>query len=127
MPKTRKKLCQFIDMVNYYWDMWIRQSDVLAPLAKLTSKSVKWKWTDEHQKAFDTIKKIISKDVLLAYPDFNKEFVIHTDASHSQLGTVISQKGRPIAFYSHKLKPEQTRYTTTERELLSIVKTLKEF
>ena len=58
---------------------------------------------------------------------FNDEFVIHTDASHTQLGAVISQQGHPIAFYSRKLKPEQTRYTTTERELLSIVETLKEF
>jgi RNase H-like domain found in reverse transcriptase len=40
---------------------------------------------------------------------------------------VISQDNNPIAFYSRKLKPEQTRYTTTERELLSIVETLKEF
>lgn len=126
-PKTRKELRRFIGMVNYYRDMWVRRSDVLAPLAKLTSKTVKWNWTEEHQKAFDTMKKIISKEVLLAYPDFNEEFVIHTDASHTQLGAVISQKGKPIAFYSRKLKPEQTRYTTTERELLSIVETLKEF
>ena len=64
---------------------------------------------------------------MLAYPDFEKEFVIHTDASHEQLGAVILQDKCPIAFYSRKLKPEQTRYTTTERELLSIVETLKEF
>jgi hypothetical protein len=70
------------------------------------------------------MKRIISKGVLLAYPDFNKPFIIHTDASHTQLGAVISQNARPIAFYSRKLKPEQTRYTTTERELLSIVETL---
>ena len=44
-----------------------------------------------------------------------------------QLGAVISQEGNPIAFYSRKLNPAQTRYTTTERELLSIVETLKEF
>ena len=69
---------------------------------------------------------MISRETLLAYPDFNKKFVIHTDASHYQLGGVISQDGKPIAFYSRKLKPEQTRYTTTERELLSIVETLKE-
>jgi RNase H-like domain found in reverse transcriptase len=40
---------------------------------------------------------------------------------------VISQDNKPIAFYSRKLKPEQKRYTTTKRELLSIVETLKEF
>ena len=65
--------------------------------------------------------------MLLAYPNFSEEFVIHTDASHTQLGAVISQNKRPIAFYSRKLKLEQTRYTTTESELLSIVEMLKEF
>jgi RNase H-like domain found in reverse transcriptase len=42
---------------------------------------------------------------MLAYPDFNEPFKIHTDASHYQLGAVISQKGKPIAFYSQKLNP----------------------
>ena len=44
-----------------------------------------------------------------------------------QLGAIIMQENKPIAFYSWKLNPAQTRYTTTERELLSIVETLKEF
>ena len=79
------------------------------------------------QKAFDTMKRIISRETLLSYPDFQKPFTIHTDASHTQLGAVISQNDKPIAFYSRKLNPAQTRYTTTERELLSIVETLKEF
>ena len=63
----------------------------------------------------------------MAYPDFNEVFEIHTDASLYQLGACISQKGKPIAFYSRKLNPAQTGYTTTERELLSIVEVLKEF
>ena len=67
------------------------------------------------------------REVLLAYPDFDKTFDIHTDASKAQLGAVISQDKKPIAFYSRKLNPAQTRYTTTERELLAIVETLKEF
>ena len=49
------------------------------------------------------------------------------DASKTHLGSVISQDKKPIAFYSRKLQPAQTQYTTTERELLSIVETLKEF
>ena len=73
------------------------------------------------------MKKVISKETLLAYPDFNEEFVIHTDASHTQLGAVINQYGQPIAFYSRKLNDAQTRYTNTERELLAIVETLQEF
>ena len=54
-------------------------------------------------------------------------FEVHTDASDYQLGTVISQHGKPIAFYSCKLTSTQQRYTMGEREILSIVGTLKEF
>jgi len=126
-PTTKRQLRSFIGMVNYYRDMWIRRSHVLAPLTKLVSKEAKWQWGHEQQKAFETIKKIVSREVLLAYPNFDRPFDIHTDASHEQLGAVISQDGKPIAFYSRKLSDAQTRYTTTERELLAIVETLKEF
>ena len=69
----------------------------------------------------------MARDTLLTYPDFNETFKIHTDDSGLQLGAVISQKGRPIAFYSIKITDAQQRYIVTERELLSIVETLKEF
>ena len=126
-PTTRKELRSFIGVVNYYRDMWIRRSHVLAPLAKLTSKDVKWHWGPEQAAAFARAKRVIAKEAMLAYPDFSKPFVIHTDASHYQLGAVISQDNKPIAFYSRKLNDAQTRYTTTERELLSIVETLKAY
>ena len=73
------------------------------------------------------MKKILAREVILAFPDFNKTFEIYTDASDTQLGAVIAQDNKPIAFYSKKLNPAQTRYTTTEKELLSIVETCKEF
>jgi RNase H-like domain found in reverse transcriptase len=65
--------------------------------------------------------------MLLSYPDFFKPFDVYTDASHSQLGAAICQNDKLIAFYSCKLNPAQTRYTTTECELLTIVETLKDF
>ena len=126
-PKNRKELRHFIGVLNYYRDMWIKRSHLLTPLTNLTSKNVKFQWTAKEQKAFDLIKRIIARETLLSYPDFSKLFDIHTDASHYQLGAVISQNGKPIAFYSRKLKSAQVRYTTTERELLSIVETLKEY
>ena len=126
-PTTRKQLRRFIGMVNYYRDMWPQRSHLLAPLSALTSSKIKWKWTPEHQEAFDKMKALIAKETLLTFPDFSQEFEIHTDASKLQLGACISQNGKPVAFYSRKLQPAQTRYTTTERELLSIVETLKEF
>ncbi len=50
-----------------------------------------------------------------------------TDASSKQLGAVITQKNRPIAFFSRKLSGAQCKYSVTKIELLAIVKTLKEF
>ena len=58
------------------------------------------------------------------YPNFLRLFKIYTDASDYQLGAVISQNKKPIDFYSCKLNAEQTRYTTTEKELQAIVKKL---
>jgi hypothetical protein len=69
----------------------------------------------------------VSQETLLAFPDFEKEFHVYTDASNKQLGSVIMQEGKPLAFFSIKLNSAQTRYTTGEKELLSIVETLKEF
>ena len=114
-------------MINFYRDMWRKRSELLAPLSRLTSNKTKFQWTDVEQAAFDGIKRVLSTETLLAYPDFDRPFVVHTDASDYQLGAVISQEKKPIAFYSRKLNPAQKRYTTTEQELLSIVETLKEF
>jgi hypothetical protein len=69
---------------------------------------------------------IMAKETLVTFPDFTTEFEIHTDASKLQLGACISQGGKPVAFYSRKLQPAQTSSSTTERELLLIVETLKE-
>jgi hypothetical protein len=126
-PKTREQLRGFIGMINYCRDMWKQRSHVLAPLTSLTSANVPWKWGEEQSKAFAEAKKILSKEAPLAYPAFDKPFTIHTDASHRQLGAVILQDNHPIAFHSRKLNDAQTRHTTTERELLSVVETLKEF
>ena len=73
------------------------------------------------------MKKIVSREVMLAYPNFNEQFVIYTDASTRQLGAVITQNNSPIAFYSKKLSVSQQKYTVTDLELLSIVMTLREF
>ena len=84
-------------------------------------------WKDKHQRFFDAIKRVIGSELCLAYADFNAPFEIHTDASKLKIGAVISPKGKPIVFYSQKMNSAQQNYTTTEKELLSVVATHKEF
>ena len=127
-PKTRKQLRRFLGMVNYYRDVWKRRSHVLAPLATLAGRSnKKYIWTEEHQKSFENAKNMISREAMLAYPDFSKEFHVYADASDYQLGGVIMQENKPLAFYTRKLNTAQSKYPTGEQELLSIVETLKNF
>jgi hypothetical protein len=85
--------------------MWFHRSELLAPLTSHTSIKVKFEWHSSHQQAFDKINKVIGMEVLLCYPDFNKPvlFQLYTDASDHQLGAVIMQDKKPIAFYSRKL------------------------
>ena len=64
-PKNRKELRSFIGIINYYRDMWIGRSHVLAPLATLTSKTTKWNWGPQQAKAFATAKRIIAEEVML--------------------------------------------------------------
>ena len=73
------------------------------------------------------MKQLVCKETLLAHPRLDQPFIIHTDSSNYQLGSIIEQNNKHIAYYSRKLTPAQHRYTTGEQELLSIVETLKEF
>ena len=107
--------------------MWPRRSHTLAPLTKLTFIKKKFTWMKVKQYAFDEIKRIVARDTSLTNPDSNETFKTHTDASAFQLGAVISQKVKPIAFYSRKLTDAQQRYTLIDRELIIIVETLKGF
>jgi hypothetical protein len=89
------------------------------------TKKKPWQWDPIHQQAFDNVKTAIAKETVLAYPDFSRPFEIYTDASSMQLGAVITQDNKPIAFFSRKFSKMQQKYSVTEIKLLAIVETLK--
>jgi hypothetical protein len=123
-PTGVKQLQYFLGMVQYYHDLWARWSKMLAPLTSLVgecgqtkvtrakgTKKVPWQWDEVHQRAFDHVKATIAREVVLAYPDYSKVFEIYTNASSKQLGAVITQENRHIAFFSGGLAPLQTRFS----------------
>jgi len=126
-PKTKRQLRRFIGMVNYYRYMWKCRSHLMAPLADKTSKTMAFKWTPECQHSFNELKKLISKEVLLSFPDYTQKFVLVPDASDRQLGDVLMQNGKPLAFFSKKFNKCQQKYTVGEKEMLGVVEALKEF
>jgi hypothetical protein len=127
LPNNVKELRHFLGMVQYCWDMWARRSEKLASLTDLVgdcgetkttrmnkTKKKPWQWDSIHQQAFDNVKAAIAKETVLAYPDFLKPFEIYTDASSTQLGAMITQDNRPIAFFSRKLSETQQKYSVIE-------------
>ena len=70
---------------------------------------------EEANKAFNTIKQVVSREVLLSYPNFNEIFYIYADTSEYQLGALIVQNIKHISFYSHKLTAVQLNYTTNNQ------------
>ena len=101
--------------------MWARHSHTLALLTHITYNKVELRWNKIKQGAFNEIKPIVSRVTLSAYPDFNEDSKIHTNASNLQLGAVINHDGKSITFYSRKLTDYHKRYTVTEKDLLSII------
>jgi hypothetical protein len=123
-PTNVKELKHFLGMVQYYRDLQARRSEMIAPLTSLVgecgqtkvtrakgTKKAPWHWDEVHQRAFNHVKATISREVVLAHPDFSKVFEIYTDALSKQLGAVITQEIRPIAFFSRKLSNTQHKYS----------------
>jgi RNase H-like domain found in reverse transcriptase len=121
LPKTFKQLRSFLSLVNYNCDMSQQRLHLLTPLTEVTKiphGRETFKWTAAHDKAFHEVKKVITQNALLKFPNFNKVFEIHTDASNYQLRSVISQEGHPIALYCRKVTETERNYTVGEREML---------
>ena len=80
-PIYRKQVRTFMAVINCYRSMWTRRPYMSAPLTRLTLIKRKSKWTQVKPYAFNRIKRIVARNTLLSYTDFNETFKMHTDAS----------------------------------------------
>jgi hypothetical protein len=69
-------------------------------------------WTNEAEEIFKFLKKKVVEAPILALLYFDKVFEVDCDVSHVGIGVVLSQAGRPIAFFSEKLNELRKDYST---------------
>ena len=126
IPANVTEVRSFLGLCNYYRKFIRNFSNMSYEMVQLTKKDIPLVWTDECQKSFDSLKHALINAPVLAYPDLKKEFILDTDASGTGIGAVLSQlqddgSERPIAYGSYTLNKSQSRYCTTNRELLAVV------
>ena len=130
-PKDLKSLRAFLAPTSYYRKFVPRYSTIAQPLYTLTQKDEPFHWSDGCEEAFKQLKTILTIAHILAYPLFDRDFFLETDASGVGLGAVLSQQQddqriRPIAFASRTLQAHKKK-GISELEALGVVWALKHF
>lgn len=131
-PTTVTKLRRFIGMINYYRRFIPDFSGVTAALTDLLqTKHKNIHWNEAAERAFCLIKEKLISSPILGSPDFNREFVIQTDASDVAVAAVLSQRQedgeKVISYYSHKLTTPQRNYHAAEKEALAAIMAIEAF
>ena len=132
VPATTTQVRQFIGWTSYYRRFVEGFATLAAPLHDLTKKGMNFCWTTACQRAFDELKSRLTTAPILAYPNFDLDFVLETDASYHGLGAVLAQKLadqklHPVAFGSRALSLAEKNYSVTELETLAVVWAIKHF
>jgi len=133
-PVSADEVRSFLGLAGYYRRFIPNFGSIAHPLtAKSHNDALKnpFIWTDTDHKAFEFLRTCLITPPLLAYPDFNLEFLLFTDACDYGIGSVLSQiqdgVEKPIAYASRQLKPAERKYATVEKEALAVVFSIKHF
>ena len=126
-PETKKQVRSFLGLVGYYRKFIPNFGAIASPLSDTTKKGLpnKVKWDDPQEQAFESLKRSLTSSPILGLPDFQKPFILRTDASDKGIGAILLQERDgekfPIAYGSKKLLPREQNYSVIERECLAIV------
>ena len=127
IPAVKKQVRAFLGITGYYRKFIPEYATLAAPLTDLTRKTSPNRvvWDERCDYAFTTLKHHLCSSPVLRSPDFDRPFILQTDASDRGVGAVLSQVDdagdeHAIAFYSRKLLPREERYSTIEKECLAI-------
>ena len=129
VPTSVKQLRSFLGFLGFYRRFIRNFSRIAQPLQDLLKKPTaesprSFTWNSIHQTAFDSLKQSLCSAPVLAFADFQRPFILHTDASSSGLGAILYQEmngqERPIAFASRSLSPSEKNYPTHKQEFLAL-------
>ena len=126
-PTTIKELQAFLGVIYFYHMFVPAAAQLLLPLYNVLvgrparTSPVKW-WTTMDE-TFQVAKTALASATLLVYPRADAPTAVTVDASDMAIGSTLKQftdvLWRPLAFFSRKLQPAQTRYSAFDRELLA--------
>ena len=124
VPRTVTEVQSFHGLASFYRRFVHHFNSIVAPITSCI-KDGKFLWTKEADAAFSLIKHKLTSAPILILPDFTQTFELHCDASKLGIGAVLSQQGKPVAYYSEKLSGARGRYSTYDVEFYAIVQAIK--